>query len=269
LLGKLLDRGFEYAFVSNADNLGAVLDVTVLGFMAENGHDFVMEVADRTAADRKGGHLCRLSNGRLGLRESAQCHVSDEKEFQDVERHSYFNTNNLWLHLPTLARILEDSGGFLPLPTIVNRKTLDPRDPSSPPVLQLETAMGAAISLFERAAAVRVPRTRFSPVKNTNDLLAVRSDAYQLSGDFQVVLEAGRSEPPLVLLDERHFRMIDAFEEHFPSGAPSLRRCSSLRVDGDVIFGRAVTVEGDAIVRAADPGARIPDEAHISGELEL
>lgn len=269
LLGKLLDHDFEYAFVSNADNLGAVLDATLLGFMAENGHHFVMEAADRTAADRKGGHLCRLSNGRLGLRESAQCRSEDQSEFQDVTRHRFFNTNNLWLHLPTLARALEHSGGYLPLPTIVNRKTLDPRDPSSPPVLQLETAMGAAISLFEAAAAVRVPRRRFSPVKNTNDLLAVRSDAYELSEDSQVVLRAERSEPPLVLLDERYFKMIDAFEERFPDGPPSLRYCTSLRVDGDVVFGKAVTVEGEATIRAADKSVLLPDGANIRGEIKL
>jgi len=161
LLDRLLEAGIEYAFVSNADNLGAVLDPAILGFMAAERVDFLLEAADRTAADRKGGHLCRLQDGRLALRESAQCPPEAETAFQDVSRYRYFNTNNVWLHLPALAELLTEHHGFLPLPTIVNRKTLDPRNPSSPPVSQLETAMGTAISLFPQAAA-RSGRTRMS-----------------------------------------------------------------------------------------------------------
>ena len=140
----------------------------------------MLEAADRTPADRKGGHLCRTADGRLALRESAQCPPEEKDDFQDIDRHRYFNTNNLWVHLPTLRDLLEKNDGFLPLPTLVNHKTLDPRDPDSAAVFQLETVMGTAISLFPDAAAVRVPRHRFSPVKNTNDLLGVRSAATHL-----------------------------------------------------------------------------------------
>lgn len=268
LLDRLLDLGFEYAFTSNADNLGAVLDPGLLGFMVSNGHDFVLEVADRTAADRKGGHLCLLANGRLGLRESAQCREEDRTAFQDVARHRYFNTNNLWLHLPTLADVLAHHGGFLPLHTIVNRKTLDPRDPSSPPVLQLETAMGSAVSLFEKAAAVRVPRRRFSPVKNTNDLLGVRSDAYSLTDDWLVVLQPDRGAPPVIDLDRRFFKMIDEFEKRFPGGPPSLQYCDSLTVEGDVTFGDGVIIEGTTTVRSDTP-ASVPPGSVLSGEISL
>lgn len=268
LLARLLDLDFEYAFVSNADNLGAVLDPKILGYMATNRYDFVMEAADRSSADRKGGHLCRLPDGRLALRESAQCHPDDASTFQDVARHRFFNTNNLWLRLPALHEVLERHDGFLPLPTIVNRKTLDPRDPSSPPVLQLETAMGAAISHFERAAAVRVPRRRFSPVKNTEDLLAVRSDAYRLTDDWRVVLHPDRSVPPVVDLDHRFFQMIDDFERRFPAGPPSLRRCDSLRVEGDVTFEADVTIEGTTTVRSATP-ASVPHGSILSGAVDL
>ncbi|HHQ48278.1 MAG TPA: UTP--glucose-1-phosphate uridylyltransferase, partial [Acidobacteria bacterium] len=173
LLGRLLDAGYRYAFVSNADNLGAVAEPGFLGLMAATGATFLMEVADRTEADRKGGHLCRLRSGGLALREAAQVPPEEEELFRDITRHRHFNTNNLWIDLQALAALLAEHGGFLPLATIVNRKTLDPRDPASPRVVQLETAMGAAISLFPGASAVRVPRRRFSPVKTTNDLLAV------------------------------------------------------------------------------------------------
>jgi UTP--glucose-1-phosphate uridylyltransferase len=267
-LGALLDAGIEYAFVSNADNLGAVLDRAILGFMADEGIDFLLEAAFRTAADRKGGHLCRLQGGRLALRESAQCAAEDEAAFQDLRRHRFFNTNNLWLRLPALADELAAHGGFLPLPTLVNRKTLDPRDPSSSAVYQLETAAGSAISLFERAAAVQVPRRRFSPVKNTDDLLAVRSDAYELGADWRLTLAAGRSSPPVVSLDPRFFKLIDRFQARFPAGPPSLLRCDSLTVEGDITFGARIIVEGDTVVRSEGPTA-IPDGSVLRGNLIL
>ncbi len=268
LLDQMIERGIEYAFVSNADNLGAALDPSLLGYMVEEGLDFMLEAADRTPADRKGGHLCHLLDGRLALRESAQCPPEETDAFQDVGRHHYFNTNNLWVHLPTLNRLLEEHGGFLPLPTVVNRKTLDPRDPTSPRVFQLETVMGTAISLFPKAAAIRVPRCRFSPVKNTNDLLGVRSDAFDLSDDGRIVLSAGRSEPPVIRLDEDFYKMIDDFEKRFPKGTPSLRLCDRLTVEGDVTFGADIAVRGQTDVRACR-AAHVPDGTVLSGRVEL
>lgn len=261
MLDRLLDRGVEYAFVSNADNLGAVLDVSLLGYMDSENLDFMMEAARRTAADRKGGHLCRLTgDGRLALRESAQCPDEESDEFQDVDRYRFFNTNSIWIRLPALRKLLDDHRGVVPLPTIVNRKKVDPRDPRSTPVIQLETAMGAAISLFDRAAAVLVPRSRFSPVKTTNDLLGVRSDAYLLTPDARVVLDPDRDGPPSIDLDPAFFKLIDEFEARFPTGAPSLRRCLGLLVRGDVTFGRGVVVEGHVEIDARQP-TRIDDGA--------
>jgi UTP--glucose-1-phosphate uridylyltransferase len=266
VLQRLLDAGYEIAFVSNSDNLGAVLDPALLDFMTRSEADFMMEVADRTPADRKGGHLCRLSSGRLALRESAQCPPDEVGEFQDIHRHRYFNTNNIWFRLSALHDLLERYGGALPLHTIVNQKRLDPRDPSSPRVVQLETAMGAAISLFDRAVAARVPRSRFSPVKNTNDLLGVRSDAFELTADGQVVLAPQRETPPTIDLDSRFYRLIEDFEARFPAGPPSLIRCTDLKVRGDVTFGAAVAAEGEVTVVGPDGPTRIPDGAVLRSE---
>jgi UTP--glucose-1-phosphate uridylyltransferase len=268
VLDQLIARGIEYAFVANADNLGASLDPSILGYMVVKDLEFMLEAADRTAADRKGGHLCRLLDGRLALRESAQCPPEETDAFQDVGRHRFFNTNNLWVHLPSLDRLLDVNNGFLPLPTVVNRKTLDPRDPTSPRVFQLETAMGTAISLFPKAAAIRVPRRRFSPVKNTNDLLGVRSDAYDLKDDGRIVLSAGRSEPPVIQLDETFFKMIDDFEARFPNGTPSLRFCERLTVEGDVTFGSGVVIDGETVVRASAE-ATVSDGSVLSGRVDL
>ena len=269
LLDRLLGEGFEYAFVSNADNLGAVLEPVILGHLVETGATFLMEAADRTPADRKGGHLCRLPDGRLALRETAQVAPGEEETFQDVTRHRHFNTNNLWIHLPTLHRLLAEHGGFLPLDTIVNRKTLDPADPGSPRVIQLETAMGAAVSLFPGASALRVPRSRFSPVKTTADLLAVRSDAYRLTEDGRVVLDPRREAPPRVELDPRFYRLLARFEERFPHGPPSLLWCTSFRVEGNVFFGPRVTARGRAEVLAGEEPASVPAGTVLEGTLRL
>lgn len=261
LLPRLLEAGFRYAFVANADNLGAVLDPGILGYMVEEECPFLMEVADRTEADRKGGHLARSPGGGLLLREKAQTLPEDEEAFQDISRHRYFNTNNLWVDLVALRDLLEERQGFLGLPLIRNRKTVDPRDPTSPPVFQLETAMGSAISVFPGARAVRVPRTRFAPVKTTNDLLQVRSDAYVLTEDHRVARNPERGGPlPLVDLDPEHFKLIDALDTRFPHGPPSLIECERLEVRGDVHFGRDVVVRGAVRVEAsAGTTRRIPD----------
>jgi len=269
VLDRLLERRFEFAFVSNADNLGAVLDPAILGHVVERRLAFLMEAADRTPADRKGGHLCRLADGRLALREAAQCPPDEVGAFQDVARHRFFNTNNLWLHLPSLRRTLDKHDGVIPLPTIVNRKSLDPRDPSSPAVVQLESAMGAAISLLTPSEAIRVARRRFSPVKSTDDLLAARSDAYRLEADWRLALDVSRSSPPVVSLDPRYYTRIDDFERRFPAGPPSLVGCDALTVEGDVTFGRGVVVQGDAHLVAADGPREVSDHAVLHGEVRL
>lgn len=272
MLDALLARGYRYAFVSNADNLGAVLEPAILGYFVTHRLSFLMEVADRTEADRKGGHLARRRDGRLILRESAQCPAEDMAAFQDIGRHRYFNTNNLWLNLPALQALLRERGGILGLPMIRNKKPVDPRDPSSTPVYQLETAMGAAIELFDDAGAVRVPRTRFAPVKTTDDLLAVRSDAYVLTEGFQVIPNPARAlpAPPVVSLDPKFYRLIDDLEARFPFGPPSLVACERLIVRGDVRFGREVVCcRAVEVINEAPIQATIPDAARLCGEVRL
>ncbi|MEA2431544.1 MAG: UTP--glucose-phosphate uridylyltransferase [Thermoleophilaceae bacterium] len=269
MLEQLLDRGYEYAFVSNADNLGATLDERILGWFARERLPFLMEVADRTEADRKGGHLARRRDGGgLVLREIAQTPDDDVDSFQDIGRHRFFNTNTLWVNLRALGALMEERDGVLGLPMIVNRKTVDPGDSSSPRVIQLETAMGAAIDVFDGAAALRVPRERFAPVKTTNDLLVVRSDTYVLTDDARVVVAPERRLPalPLVELDSDHFKLLRDFEARFPSGPPSLVECERLTVEGDVLFGADVSVRGSVTVeQRGHDQLRIDDGATLGG----
>jgi UDP-N-acetylglucosamine pyrophosphorylase len=246
LLDRLLHRGIKYMFVSNSDNLGATVDIKLLQYFAAQDLSFLMEVAERTGADRKGGHLAqRKSTGRLLLRESAQCPEEDEPHFQNIERHRFFNTNNLWVRLDRIKAELERNGGFLPLPLITNSKTVDPRYPASTKVLQLESAMGAAIEYFDRSGAVVVPRTRFAPVKTTSDLLVLRSDACRVTEDHRLILVEERAgSPPLVDLDSNHYKLLQDFERYFPDGPPSLVRCESLKIRGPVRFATGVVCEG-------------------------
>jgi UTP--glucose-1-phosphate uridylyltransferase len=263
MLEALLGGGYRYAFVSNSDNLGAVLDPRILAWLAESGAPFLMEVADRTASDRKGGHLARRrSDGNLVLREIAQTPDEDVDAFQDTSRHRYFNTNTLWVDLHALRDVLGEAG-VIDLPMIVNRKTVDPADKSSTPVIQLETAMGAAIGVFEGAAALRVPRSRFVPVKTTNDLLSLRSDAYVIGAGQAVHLAPERDGvPPFVDLDTDHYKLVADFDARFPKGPPSLVACEALRVRGDVTFGADVVVRGDVTVEGTDA---VPDGAVLEG----
>ena len=261
-LATLLERGYRYLFLSNSDNLGAVLEPRILDWFAREELPFLSEVVDRTEGDRKGGHLARRRDtGGLVLRETAQVPEEDEEAFEDVERHRFFNCNNIWVNLRALERTLEERDGVLGLPMIVNRKNVDPADPSSPEVLQLETAMGAAIGVFEGAGAVHVPRARFAPVKTTSHLLVVRSDAYDLTDDWTVQLAAEREAAPLVELSDE-FKLLHDFEERFPAGPPSLVEAERLEVEGDVRFGGDVTVRGR--VRVEGPAA-IPDGTVLEG----
>jgi UTP--glucose-1-phosphate uridylyltransferase len=266
-LDKLIKKGYEYAFISNIDNLGAFLDPTLLGYFIENKYPFMMEVAGRMPADKKGGHLACRPNGQLILRELAQCPDTELDAFQDTNRYKYFNTNNLWINLISLKKIITNLGGVIKLPMIRNEKNLDPRDSTSPRIYQLETAMGSAIELFEGAAAVRVPRTRFAPVKSTEDLLAIRSDIYNLTDEYRIVPNPARKLNNIEIdLDPRYYRFIDKMEARFPHGVPSLVDCEFLQIRDDFKFGRNVVFKGNVkLVHESEQQATIKDGSVISG----
>lgn len=268
VLGNLLETGFRYAFVSNVDNVGGCPDPVLLSFFLGSGAPFLMEVVRRTPEDWKGGHLAlRRGDGRLILRETAQCAPDDREAFRDHERYCYFNANNLWIRLEALHDALERGGGFLPLPTIANPKTADPRDPASEPVFHLEQAAGTALEAFEGARAVEVPRRRFAPVKTTENLLVLRSDIYAIDENGSV--EPARQPPP-VALDKERYRFISDLEARFPHGPPSLLACDRLQVSGDVRFGRRVACEGDVTVLGRrDRPSSIPDGARLRGVVRV
>ena len=272
MLDKLLEEGFVYAFIANSDNLGAQMDPKLLGYFARNRFPFMMEVARKTPADVKGGHLARYDDGRLVLRESAQCPPEETDGFRDIERFCFFNTNNIWVDLQYVRNLLIRDGVFH-LPMILNPKHLDPRDKTSPTVFQVETAMGSAISLFKGATAVVVPRSRFFPVKTCADLLAARSDLYLLSdsGDLQINPRRtanGKPETVSIELDNEFFGKIDQFDNRFRDGVPSLIDCKSLSVRGDVRFERNVRIVGNVtITNSRSTQAVVPEGSVIDTDL--
>lgn len=269
LLDRWLSDGVVYAFLANSDNLGATLDEALLGYFAEHDHPFMMEVAERTPADLKGGHLARNKSGTLVLREIAQCPEDEIASFQDIQRYRFFNTNNLWVNLNDLKVLFEEKGA-LHLPMIVNPKTVNPRQADSPRVYQIETAMGAAISMFDRATAVKVPENRFLPVKKCQDLLAIRSDCYQLTDDCRLILNPKRnSPPPKIVLDPQFFSHLDEFNRRF-QWIPSLKACTALNVQGDIFFQKDITLSGTVtITNAGNAPATIPAGTRISGNLKI
>lgn len=246
-LDRLLEDGVKYAFISNSDNLGAQLDMNFLRWFAESGAPFVMEVTRRTEADKKGGHLAvRKSDGHLILREVAQCPDADIPEFQNISKHRYFNTNTLWIRLDSLKQILDANGGVLPLPIIRNSKTVNPRDPKSAKVFQLETAMGAGIECFPGARAVNVPRSRFFPVKTTSDLLLLRSDAVSVDADGKVALAPERNgTAPIVDLDPGLYKLVDSLDS---LGLPSLVGLDKLTLRGHFHFQDGAVLQGTLLM---------------------
>jgi hypothetical protein len=269
-LDQLLKDGFKYMFVSNSDNLGASLDLSILTYFANADAPFMMECCERTSNDKKGGHLAvRNSDQQLVLRESAMCPSADEDAFQDISKHRYFNTNNLWIRLDKLKEIIDANGGFIPLPMILNNKTVDPKDDSSQKVVQLETAMGAAIECFKGATAIVVPRTRFAPVKKCDDLLLLRSDAYLLVDNKPVLNPDCGGSAPSMSLDSKKYKLVGALEEATAGGIPSLVKCKKLKVSGLVRMSRKTKFVGDVEIVNNSGEAKMVPAGVVTGKIDL
>jgi UTP--glucose-1-phosphate uridylyltransferase len=249
LLAELISRGCRWAFISNLDNLAACLEPWILGLIDLNKVDFLLEVTDRTPADRKGGTLV-VRDGHLDLIEIAQVAPEERDAFMDIERFRVFNTNNVWVDLEALDQLLETRS--LNLPIIQNRKRI-----GGAGVIQLETAMGAAVGSFPRARGLKVGRDRFFPTKKVSDLFVLQSDACILDAMDRLRRNPGRpaSLPfmPSVFfspdfVDSPHM-MVERFEE---SATVSLLYAASLEVAGAAFFERDVKIEGEVRITVPD-----------------
>ncbi|TFK54088.1 UTP-glucose-1-phosphate uridylyltransferase [Heliocybe sulcata] len=260
VLDQLLAEGKEYLFVSNSDNLGAVVDEKILQHMIDSQAEFIMEVTDKTKADIKGGTLIDYE-GSIRLLEVAQVASEHLEDFKSVRKFKIFNTNNLWLDLKALKRVMEQEG--MELDIIVNPKSAE----DGTPVVQLETAAGDAIKHFKNAHGVNVPRSRFLPVKNCSDLLLIKSDLYSLQHGQLVLSDKRQFESTPVIKLGDHFKKIQQFQKRFKK-IPKILELDHLTVTGDVYFGRNVTLRGTVIV-VANEGQRIdiPDGCVLENKL--
>ena len=260
VLDVLLGAGYRYASISNADNLGAAPLALLAGWFARSGAPYAAEITPRTPMDVKGGHLARrVRDGRLILRETAQTSPEEMRFFTDASRHPFAHCNNLWFDLEALREALRERGGVLRLPLIRNAKTVDPADPASPPVWQIECAMGAAIEIFDGATAIAVSRRRFVPVKTTNELTLLRSDVFDFGEDW--VPRATVETLPVVTLSS-DYKLIGGLEALMPYPL-GLRDARTLAVRGPWRFGRDVRVVGDVVL--GPKGGTVPDGAVLRG----
>ncbi|MFH1130696.1 MAG: UTP--glucose-1-phosphate uridylyltransferase, partial [Pseudomonadota bacterium] len=260
-LEMLVQRGFRWAFVSNADNLAATVDPCLLGFLEQEGIEFAMEVTDKTLSDVKGGTLVRYK-GKLTLLERTQVEEEHLSDFEDLGSFTVFNTNSVWWRLDSMLKRLKQ--GSLDLPMIVNPKRVD-----NVSLVQLETAMAAAIGCFDHAIGLRVTRHRFAPVKGTSDLLAVRSDAFFEDENGAICPSPSREQnlgPPVIRLEEKYYGALKDFESRFPYPL-GLSQCSNFKVEGDFCFGRNIEVVGDVILRNTFTKQQfVPDGTCFTGE---
>lgn len=267
-LDQLINQGIEYIFISNIDNLGATVDPAILEHMIETGAEFIMEVTDKTKADIKGGTIINY-NGQVRLLEIAQVPPEHKGDFTSVKKFRIFNTNNIWVSTRAIKRVLQQQQ--LDLDVIVNHKIVED---TGVKVIQLETAVGAAIKHFSGAHGVNVPRSRFLPVKSCSDLFLVQSDLYTLQhGNLIMNPKRQFGTTPLVKLGD-HFKKVSQFLSRFAS-TPKIIELDHLTVTGDVYFGKDVVLKGTVIIvanhgeRIDIPSGSVLDDKVVSGNLRI
>jgi UTP--glucose-1-phosphate uridylyltransferase len=257
ILQRLIDEGREILFMSNADNLGAVVDPVILNYMDECNSPFLMEMTPKTSADVKGGTLYQQDE-KLKLLEIAR--VPDDKvdDFCDHNKFKVFNTNNIWVNLVALNKRLNQAP--LNLTVLVNQKTL-----GNTPVVQLETAIGSALECFEGAVGLTVSRERFLPVKKTDDLLLVRSNLFNLDKG-QLKRNPIRKSQQLPKIDLGDFlQNIENFQNSFPV-IPDIVDLEELLIKGDVRFEGMASLKGKVNLDGLKKALVLPSEILIADE---
>lgn len=248
LLELFIGEGKEFCFISNMDNVGANIDLDILQMCLTGVQEFVMEVTEKTRADVKGGTLIQYE-GKLRLLEVAQVPNDKLEDFMSVKKFNVFNTNNLWISLPAIRRVITDD--ILEMEIIVNPVTLN----NGSNGYQLVTAIGAAMKCFDNAVGLTVPRSRFLPVKKTSDLLLLMSNLYS-PHHGQLKMSGKRMFPttPFIKLGQ-NFQNISELLKRFGS-IPDILELDHLSVSGDVTFGKQVSLKGTVII-IANHGDRI------------
>ena len=233
LLRTLLDQGYRYLFVSNADNLGARPGSAagrLVRRVRQPVRGRVLPPHRRRPQGRSPGPAapataswCCGNPRRPGRRTRTPSATST-----GTSSSTPTTSGSTWSRWMRCCRPTTACSGCRSSAT--SRPSTRPIR-HQPEVIQIETAMGAAIGVFEGAGAIEVDRSRFLPVKATSDLLVLRSDAYELADGAQVRLVAVAHRAPLVDLD-KPYKLVNDFDARFPHGAPSLVDCEQLTVQG-------------------------------------
>ena len=264
LLDQLIDAGYTRVFVSNSDNLGAVPDAT---------RGRLVRAVRCAVRDRGGPPYRQRPQGRPLRPPQERRPDHPARDGADAPRGPRRprrpRAAPLHQHQQPLVRPARDEARpgragrrARPAADPQHQARSTPPIPATPEVIQIETAMGAAIEVFEDARTIEVGRDRFVPVKTTDDLLVLRSDVYDIGQDF--VLDQAGDEVPYVGLDPAIYKLVGEFDKRFPEGAPSLREADPPHRRGRLDLRPAASDQGrglarQAAVRPADPrrtGAR-------------
>lgn len=155
-LARFMEGGGQYLLFSNVDNLGATVDLAIVGQHIAAGNEMTVEVAPKNPGDQ-GGAPARVG-GRLQLVEGFAFPAGFNHDAVDV-----FNTANYVFTASALGREFE-------LPWYVVEKKV-----GGTPVIQFEHLAGD-LSVFLKTGFVRVDRDeRFLPVKNVEDVPTVQA----------------------------------------------------------------------------------------------
>ena len=247
LLKKFISQGKKYLFLSNIDNLGALVDFTILNYLAENDCPFLMEVTKKLQNDIKGGSLLKnKTSNRIKLVETAELAQLSQEQLNSLKgKLNIFNTNNIWINLISLEKQLKQKSWRLDL--VQNRKKIAGRN-----ILQLETIIGSAISNFKQAKLLEVPRDRFIPVKKVSDLLLVRSNLFKLNKSAGFKFQEQKPFQDFPQLDLGDINSISQFEKSF-AFIPDILDLKSLSLQGEIYFSKGIKLKGRIVIKSKKP----------------
>ena len=268
MLDKLIEEGKEYIFISNIDNLKAIVDMSILNYVVTEGIDFLMEVTKKTRADVKGGTLINYE-GTLRLLEIAQVPEYHKTDFTSIRKFKIFNTNSVWVSLKAIKEVLEKKA--LDLDIIENKKKLK----NGESVIQLETALGAAIKHFANAKGMVVSRNRFLPVKTCSDLFLIQSSLFTAKhGTLVMTGNIITETTPVIRLVGKEYKKVEDYKKRI-KGPINIDELDNLTIVGDVSMGKKLVLKGNVIIVADEgktikiPDGTVLDDKILTGSLSI
>ncbi len=243
ILDKLIQRGIEIIFLSNADNLGAVVDLRILQHMVETDAEYIMELTNKTKADVKGGtiidyegsvRLLEIAAGAQGARQRVQ--VDQEVQVLQHQQHLDERQGHQARRRERRAR-----DGDHPQRQDHPRRQEGRVRHLHPPARNGRRCRHPATSATPHG--VNVPRRRFLPVKTCSDLMLVKSGSVHARSTacLQMSTQPVRRRAP----DQARcdFKKVLDFQKRIPS-IPKIIELDHLTITGAVNLGRGADPQG-------------------------